>query len=401
MKTLLKSIVRNFIKHLSQNVINIIGICLGLTITTLCFLLIQYEFSFDKSFENVNNTYRIVREDKDNNGDITFSRGTSSLLSPSACETFPEILHSARFFNNGVDVHQPNSTDIFNEPIAIVDKEFYQIFSLKFIKGSFETSLSKPFGVVLTREVANKIFKEEDPIGKPLTIQGFYFQNLLFEVTGIVEDLPRNTSFNLSMLTTESSFLQDWLWRGWASNSGYLPVQTYIQTKEGINTTQLNNKLNGLVSQHFEEEFHSKIKYHLQPLKRFHLYSNADFSFGSGGNINYIYFFLTLSILIMLIVAINFVNVSETLFQSRLVETGVKKVFGSSRWDFIIGFLFETFFLIFICLPLTLIFVYLTIPLINQLTFRRRFFLIQTGFESAKIRLSASKIDLYYCNTII
>jgi len=366
MKTLFKSIVRNFIKHSGQNIINIIGVCLGLTIVTLCFLLIQYEFSFDKSFENVNNIYRIVRQDKDNNGNTTFSRGTSSLLSPSISETFPEVLHSARFFNNGVDVHQPNSTDIFNEPIAIVDKEFYQIFSLKFIKGSFETSLSKPFGVVLTREVADRIFKELDPIGNPLTIQGFYFQNLLFEVTGIVEDLPRNTSLNLGMLTTESSFLQDWLWRGWASNSGYLPVQTYIQTKEGVDKAELNNKLNGLVSQHFAEEFHSRIKYHLQPLKRFHLYSNADFSFGSGGDINYIYFFLTLSMLIMLIVAVNFVNVSETLFQSRLVETGIKKVFGSSRWNFIIGFLFETLFLIFICLPLTLIFVYLTIPLINQ-----------------------------------
>ena len=137
MNTLFKSIIRNFIKHLNQNVINIIGICLGLTITTLCFLLIQYEFSFDKSFENVNNIYRIVREDREINGNVSFSQGTSSLLSPNINETFPEVVHSTRFFNNGIDAHKPNSTDIFNEPIAIVDKEFFQVFSLKFIKGNY------------------------------------------------------------------------------------------------------------------------------------------------------------------------------------------------------------------------------------------------------------------------
>jgi putative ABC transport system permease protein len=366
MTLFVKSILRNFIKNLKLNLINIIGICLGLAVTTLCFLLIQYEFSFDRNFENVNQIYRVVRENKDNNGNITNTAGTSSLLSPTINESFPEVVHSARFFNNGVDVHQPNSKDIFNESVAVVDKEFYQIFSLKFLKGNYETSLNKPFGVVLTRETADRIFKDEDPMGKALTIQGFYFQNLLFEVTGVVEELPRNTSIGFSMLTTESSFLQDWLWRGWAENSGYLPVQTYIQTNDATNIGSLNEKLNGLVAKHFPEEYHSRISYHLQPMKRMHLYSRADYSLGSGGNINYIYFFLTLSVLIMAIIVINFLNVSNTLFQSRLIETGVKKVFGSSSSNFIINFLTETFFLILICLPFVFILVFLAIPIVNR-----------------------------------
>ena len=366
MGILIKSIVRNFFKHLNHNVINIIGICLGLTVITLCFLLVEYEFSFDKNFENVSNIYRIVREDKDNNGNITFAQGTSSELSPCISETLPEVLYSTRLFYDFVNVHQPNSTDIFNQPIAVVDKEFYKVFSLKFIEGSFETSLNKPFGVVLDRETADRIFKSEDPIGKSLIIQGFYFQGLLFEVTGVVQDLPRSTSINLGMITTENSFLPEWLWHSWQQTSGYLPIQTFVQVKKRIDIPDFDNKLNGLVKQHFEGEFQSKIKYHLQPLKRIHLYSNADYSIGSGGNINYIYFFLTLSILIMSIVAINFLNVSKTLFQSRMVEAGVKKVLGSSARGFIINFLLETMFLILICLPLTVLMVYLVIPFINQ-----------------------------------
>jgi putative ABC transport system permease protein len=366
MALFIKSVLRNFLKKLNLNLINIIGICLGLAITTICFLLIQYEFSFDKNFVNAENIYRIVREDKDINGNITYTPGTSSLLSPDIKEAFPEVLHSTRFFNNGVDTHQPNSKDFFNESMAIVDKEFFQIFSLKFIKGNLENSMNKSFGVIITHKTADRIFKDEDPIGKPLTVQGFYFQDLIFEVTGVVEDLPNNTSFQLNMLTTESSFLKDWLWRSWATNSGYLPVQTYIQTKERAKTAVLNNKLNGLVAQHFAKEFHNRIKYHLQPLKRMHLYSNADYSFGSGGNINYIYFFLTLSILIMAIVTINFLNVSRTLFQSRLIEAGIKKVFGSTSSGFIINFLMETLFLIIFCLPFIFILVNLAIPVVNQ-----------------------------------
>lgn len=362
----IKSIIRNFLKHFNNNVINIVGICMGLTVSTLCFLLIEYEFSFDKSFENADNIYRIVREDKDNNGTITFSQGTSSFLSPDISETIPEALYSSRFFNNGVNVHQPNSTDIFNQPVAVIDKDFYQIFSLEFIKGSFETTIDKPYSIVLTREMAELIFSEEDPIGKSLVIQGFYFQDLLFEVTGVVEDLPRNTSFNLGMLTTENSYLPEWLWHSWQQNNGYLPIQTFVQAKKEINITDLDNKLNNIIKQHFEIELQSKISYHIQPLKRIHLYSNADYSFGSGGDINYIYFFLILSILIMSIVAINFLNVSKTLFQSRMVATGVKKALGSTARGFIISFLMETFFIIFICLPFTLLIVYLAIPVINQ-----------------------------------
>jgi putative ABC transport system permease protein len=361
-----KSATRNFVKGISLNLINIVGIGLGLTITTLCFLLIQYEFSFDKNFKNVDNIYRIIREDRDNNGNITFSRGTSSLLSPSITETCPDVLHAARYFNNGVDVHQPNSKDIFNEQFAIIDKEFFDIFSLKFVKGNAQTSLSKPFGVVLSLETATRIFKDKDPLGQSLIIQGFYFQDKLFEVTGVVEDLPQNSSISIDMLSTESSFLPEWLWRSWPETSGYLPVQTYIQTEKGVNIPGLNDKLDGLIKLHFTSEYQSKIKYHIQPLKRIHLYSNSDYSFGSGGNINYIYFFLSLSILIMSLVMINFLNVSNTLFQRRLIEIGVKKAFGSSASGFIVNFLIETLFLIIICLPITFILVGLAIPLVNQ-----------------------------------
>jgi putative ABC transport system permease protein len=130
--------------------------------------------------------------------------------------------------------------------------------------------------------------------------------------------------------------------------------------------TDLNTKLNGLIKEHFSEAYQSKIKYHLQPLKRVHLYSQTDYHLGSSGNINYIRFFTLLSILILTIVAINFLNISKTLIQSRLVETGVRKVFGATTLRFVLGFLTETTFLIAICLPLALLFVYLAVPLMNQ-----------------------------------
>jgi putative ABC transport system permease protein len=369
MSNFITPVFRVFIKHLKHNVINVIGVCLGLAVSTLCFLLIQYEFSFDKGFSNADDIYRIVREDRDNNAAISFSQGTSSMLSPTIKETIPDVLRVSRFFNNGVTVHQPDSVDLFGEGLAVVDTSFYEIFSLKFIKGNLEHTLNKPYGVVLTKRTAEVIFKDTNPIGKTLVVQGFYFPNLTFEVTGVVEDLPRNTSIRFDMLTTESSFMKEWLWHSWQQTSGYLPVQTFVQTKKDISLPGLTGKLNDLIKSHFDVEYHSKIKYHLQPLKRIHLYSQSDYNLGSGGNIAYISFFIVLTVLIFSIVTINFLNISKTLYQSRMVENGVKKVFGSTTWKFVVGFFLETGLLILLCLPIVLLLVYLTIPIMNEFLF--------------------------------
>ena len=357
-KNYLKITWRNIVRQRANSFINIVGLATGMTACILILMWVQHELSFDKFHENADDIYRVVENQYYAGGEIFPVAVTPSALAPALKEQFPEIIKTTRFSFRGSIIKYGDK--IFDELGGFADPDFLKIFTFPFIKGDPETALSDPHAIVLTEEIAEKYFGNDDPIGKTLRINN----RDDFKVSGVIKNIPVNSHLEFDFLAP-FVYLEE-LGRSmddWGSNSYY----TYVLLRKGTPYQQVNDKIIDLIKKNSEG---SVTEIYLQPLTKIHLNSAGKYTadIRGHGDIQYVKTFSMIAIFVLLIACINFMNLATARSEKRAKEVGLRKVVGAQRNQLILQFLSESIFMVLLAFVIALVATEVLLPTFNDLS---------------------------------
>jgi putative ABC transport system permease protein len=357
--------LRNLSRRGTFSVINIAGLAIGIACSILILMWVDHELSYDRFHPGFNDTYRL--------GFRAEMLGTSMdvpvAMAPLAGvlrETFPGIDDVVRIDvpeNNNVSV---NTEQYVESSIIRADSSFFTFFGYELESGDPGNVLSHPFSIVLTRDLANKYFGDENPVGEVIRLNNAYD----YTVTGIAANPPSNSHISFSAVVPFMSLyeihspgsMEQWL------NLSYF---TYFKTNSSFEEPVFFERLEDLFEERFGEqsrEFGIDLDPFLQPVTSIHLNSNLLIELSPPGNKASVYIFLAVSVFILLLACINFMNLSSAKASLRSKEVGIRKVSGGTRGQLVRQFLGEsvTYSLIaaFLAVPL----VELGLPYFNNIT---------------------------------
>lgn len=348
-KNYLRITFRNIKSHKGFSLINISGLSVGMACAILILLWVQYELSFDRFHENADQLYQAVFKFEDQE---VYGRYLPGPLAALLKDEYPEIIDSTTYkpWENKISF----GVKSFFGTGSYVDPSFFEMFTFPFAKGDPKKAFSEPFSVVITEDLADKFFGNEDPLGKTLTYY-VYSQEIDLNVTGVIKDIPQNSHIQFDFLIPYEIGYQ-WM-KTWSNNA----VHTYVLLHEESNGQDVSKKISDVLNKHRPN---SKVRanLYLYPLKKIHLYALE-----GGGLITYVYIFSVMALVILLIACINFMNLSTARSEKRFKEIGIKKVVGSSRMQLIKQFLSEAILLALLALFLAILIVKLLLPSINAL----------------------------------
>ena len=361
----LKITLRNLKRQKTQSTINILGLAIGLTCCILIILFVRDELSFDKFHENHDRIYRVTRRWLNEDGAVNLHLGfVAPPIGPLLKNDFPEIEHAVRVTGAGGMLVSHGDTYFEEDLFFFAEGNVFDVFSFSMIKGDPSTALTDPLTIVITEEMARKYFGSDDPIGSSIRFEASG-QSADLKVTGVIESLPHNSHFHADFLAsfkTYEAIAGDDEMQSWSSNN----YATYLLVKENYDINALKQQLNPFIDRHMGEERSQQTQLILQRITDIHLHSHLDSEIESNSDITYVYIFSVIGFFVLMIAAINFMNLSTARSSHRAKEVGLRKVVGAHRAQLIKQFLSESLLTAFAGLAVALIFVKLLLPGFNQ-----------------------------------
>jgi putative ABC transport system permease protein len=368
LKSYLKTAWRNLLKHKGFSAINILGLSLGMAACLLIVQFVRFEWSYDNFHEKGDRIFRL-QQNRFNDGKLTTQWAAGAA---GAGKTFkdalPEIEAYAKLKSSGDAIISYNNIEFRQGKTYFANEDFLRIFSYKMVDGEINGSLSAPNTAVITESSARKYFGNENPVGKVLHRN----KSESFKITAVMADMPANTHLKFDLLFSFATFIKNvgegsevettFDWDGF---------YTYLLLKPGTNSKLVESKINALLQKRFAEDMKAGnwgLNYKLQPLRDIHLYSNYMMEAEVNGNGKSVRFLLVISLFIIVIAWINYVNLSTARSMDRAREVGVRKVLGSYRSQLIGQFMMESFLINLFAVVLALILVTISLPLFNDLT---------------------------------
>lgn len=373
----IKTAIRSLLRHKFFSAINIFGLAVAMSVCMGIIMLVADQFNYDRHNPNRDRIYRIVTQAVDQNGVVTDSQENAAspmTLRQELKENYTgieQVVRLMRGFGNGWIEFENQDINI---PISgfFADPEVFEFFDYEFLYGDPTTALKEPYTVVLTRKAANKLFKEENPVGQTLKVGDIG----TYTVTGVLKETQNKSHIvfeALASIATVNSLpsketLTDWTnyWNGW----------TYVMPQAGQSTEVMQHNLDKIFEKHIgsiENPGVYKMKFALQPLMAI---TPGPFNNNPIGPVLpwlFIYFLGGLALLILLTSCFNFTNLSIARSLTRAKEIGIRKVTGAARWQIFTQFLSESVMVALVALVLAMAFLILLKPMILQLNFARIF----------------------------
>ncbi|HEX8315371.1 MAG TPA: ABC transporter permease [Flavisolibacter sp.] len=323
-----KVALRYLSKHKGYTVINVLGLSVGIACCILIMLFVKSEWTFDRFHTKSDRIYRAWLEEH-YQGEYFRNTVTPVPLGPVLQAAVPDVESTSRIANLAPMVTYKNNT--FNESVAMVDSSFFNVFDFAFATGNKTSALATANSLVVTEAMAKKYFGAETAIGKSLELQ-LDDTKVLFTVSGVLKDLPLESTVQFSMLIPFSNapyiFSEKVRTTSWSN----VAVGTFVLLKKGSDVAAVNNKIasvmNPLVAKNYKP---GEYLVRLQPLGDWHFNSTLPAEIDRDSNPKYAYILATIGILILLIACINFVTLSIGRSATRALEVGVRKVLGADR----------------------------------------------------------------------
>ncbi len=366
---------RNLVKNKVYSFINIFGLAIGIAACLIISLFVQDELSYDRFNEKADRIARIVFKANINGGKIN----ESFVMPPTAQalkNDYPEVQQATRLRNFGTPRILVNDKFYNEGKLALVDANFFEVFTIPFLKGDAKTALTQPYCLVLSKALAEKYFGNEDPIGK-LVYSKKGNDTPPFRITGVFDKIPANSHFHFDILGSLSSDTE-------ANSTSWMTSNyfTYLLLSEGYDYKKLEVKLPAMVEKYMGPQiiqamgmnlaqFRTKgnaLGFELQKLTDIHFYSDGTNEMEAGGDIKYVYIFGAIAVFMLLIACINFMNLSTAGASKRAREVGVRKVLGSAKPELIRQFLMESILLTSFALVVAMILVPVALPIFNDLS---------------------------------
>lgn len=352
-KNYLLTAFRSFMRYKGYSLINIAGLAIGMACSILIMVWVAHELSYDRFNEKSDRLYRLVQTQYYSSGPLT-TTCMPGPISTDLIEQYPEIEDAFMFYYmSGTVVNYEEKT--FTENLRMADPGLFRMFDFEFISGDPETALDELYSIVITKEMADKYFPDEEPMGKMLRLNNEYS----LKVTAVIEKAPLNSSFRFNFCIP-FHFLEE-VGRD-LSQYGWNSYYSYILLKEGVTEEAIEEKIIKHIEDQHDEEDESNVDLWLHPLTKVHLYSTR-----GGGQIDQVYILSAVAIFILLIACINFMNLATARSSKRAREIGLRKVVGASRGKIIFQFLVDSLLLSFISMIFSAIIVVAVMPAFNRL----------------------------------
>ena len=368
LKNYIKIAFRNLAKYRSYSIINISGLSVGLACFFLIMIYVQDELSYDRHFSKAENIYRIGSEIKTANG-VQITAQTPSGWATHLLNDYPEVVDVTRFKppNQWWKVAYENRI-FYEEGWTFADSTAIDMFDFEIHKGDLKKLLSEPYKVIVSEQIAEKYFQENDPIGKIFKLDNTYD----FEVTGVFRKLPQNTHFDFDFLASFVTLRDPIYGVDFLEINNFPTAYTYVELQEGSSYETFEKKLPSIIDQYVGNieqlaEAGFEIKIFLQPITEIHLYSHLENEIETNARIGTIYIFSAIAFFILIIAGINFMNLTTARSLRRAREVGMRKVVGASKKQLIAQFMGEAILISFIALFVALILVAAALPYFSTL----------------------------------
>ena len=372
LRNLIKHSLSSFKRQRAYVIINIIGLSIGLACSLLIALFVINEASYDKFNVKKDRIFRLILNGKIGGQEVT-TTSSAAVIGPTMAKEFPEIEDFLRMTGSGPTVIEYNSQVFTEEHLIEADSSFFNFFSIPVLKGDPKNLLNGPRKLVLSESEAKRIFGNENPIDKPIKIGS---DTVRYIVSGVMGDVPGNSHFEVNMI---SSFMTNRRSNDptWLNNS----FSTYLLLKPNTSFKTVEEKIPSMLEKYVGPELQqymgisiedffaqgNKYRFFLQNLTDAHLDPSIQQEFKAASDPKYLTIFGSVAILIVLIAAVNFMNLSTAQASRRAKEVGIKKISGSTRGMLITQFLSESFLLSLIALFFALVLIKVTLPYFNDL----------------------------------
>jgi putative ABC transport system permease protein len=344
---------RNLTKQKTYSAINIGGLAIGIACSILLGLYIHSELSFDHFHENAGLIVKANMEYDMGDGIDGVVRLTPTALLPAMQETIPEVETGVRIYYPAIfkPVLVSFGSRAFQEKgFCYADEGFFKMFSFDLIEGNKNAVLSEPNNIVLSESSKIKYFGDDPAVGQTLVVDGKSFQ-----VTGVMKDIPANSSIQCDFVASFSSYWQkEPIWFS-ANFLTFIELNRPIEGK--ILSAKIQAELQKLGVSVPEDNRYFGFKF--IPLLEMHLYSEVD----EGGDINMIYVFGSIALLILLIAIINYANLATARSFYRAKEVALRKSLGAVKSNIIFQLLGESFVTSFLAIIIALLLVFWMLPI--------------------------------------
>ncbi len=343
----LTSAIRNFLRHKSFTLLNVIGLSLGIAASLLILQYVKYERSFDRFHAKAQDIYR-VQYNGYQSGKLRFECAAAvPAVGPALKDNFPEVKQFTRLYPvSGVVSYESPDRGLISfreEKMQITDPAVFEVFDFRLTKGNPADALTGPNKAVISEKAARKYFGEINPIGKTIALDG----TRKFEVTGIFEDIPDNSHikfdflFSYQTLNNETRNESETSW-------GWYDFNTYVLLQPGTDVKDLQSRWNAYLTKTRGEDWQKtnrKQEFILQPILGIHLYANLlqESQPEEGGDGESVYALSIIALFILIIAWANYINLATAKSFDRANEVGVRKVMGAQKGQLINQFLSESF----------------------------------------------------------
>lgn len=379
-KNYLKIAWRNLLSSKLFSFINVFGLSVGMTCCMLLLLYILSETSFDKHQEHANDLYLLRSENVQSNGEKMDNPRAPAPYAQAVKAEFPEVVQVSRLWMNFLEdktllkVAQPGKQEkAFYETKGVhVDSTFFDVFTYQFVEGDAKTSMNDPHSVVLSEEVAQKLFGNESALNQTIRIGGRSGNNEDFKVTGVFKSESARSHIDARyFVSIHAGWVGDYLRQPNLNFTNNNMFYTYLRLKPGTSAEKFGAKLPSFIEKYARKDlriagFDKKL--HLLPVQDIHLFSVIDKIVTPTTSTTYLYVLASIALFTLLIACINFMNLATARSAKRAAEVGIRKVMGAGKSGLVGQFLGESMVLTFLALVLAIASVIIFLPLFNQLS---------------------------------
>ncbi len=349
----LKIIFRQFSRYKSFTIINVLGLSAGLTCSLMIGLYIVDEFSFDKQHAHVDRIFMVTTE-ATFDGQTNRWTGVPNKVAPTAAKEIPEVEKAARLFPHDFGNIAFVSTDEIKsseKQLAWADPEIFDILTYTFVEGDPQTALTRPSTAVVSESAAIKYFGTTQALGKTIKVDN----EMELEITGVFKDPPSNSRFQHPII---GSFQSHWFGKEANQSWSNASFETFLLLHAGTDQAAAEKKLAEMLSRNVAKEerwFTLRVK----PLKDLYLFSQDIQDFANPeakkGDVRQLEILGALGLIVLLIAAVNYMNLSTAQSQRRFKEIGIGKALGATRQQLARQFYTETAVFVWMALVISLI----------------------------------------------
>ncbi|MBT1705140.1 ABC transporter permease [Chryseosolibacter indicus] len=387
---------RNLWKSKLYSTLNVLGLTFGMVCFLLIGLYVYDELNFDTQHSQGERIYRVITHEKNSSNEATTVAAAGYMLAEESKHAIPEVAQTTRMQRVGrANLVDPENPVNVQETITVANEHFFQVFDFPFIEGDRRTALKEPYSIVVTEDLAMRIFGTKDVMNRNLQ---FNHMTNPVKITGILKSHPKNSSFTFTSVLSESTrYANEGFLREAESDWASTDYTVYTLLQPDANPDSVSRKMTQLVYANASLEPGTKLSYSLQPLKDVHLKSEGITDGGRNSNVDsipqgnpvYITVFFFTAIFVLLIAGINYTNLTTARASSRLKEIGVRKAIGAVRGNLVRQFLVESMITTVIAFLVAVLIVSFLLPAFNN--FVNKNFSI---FTSVGLRFWAAAIGL-------